>query len=118
MELGEKIKVLRIENRMTAEELAKYLKIGRSTLSNYENNIRKPDYDALVKIAEYFNVSIDYLLGRTNDRTIEILRGDEVLKELRDLGIEEIGILKEFRDSGFTKEEIMDIIDFAKKIKK
>ncbi|RKD22419.1 Helix-turn-helix [Caminicella sporogenes DSM 14501] len=68
MTLGKRLKELRLENKKTAEEVAKILSIGRSTLSNYENDIRKPDYDTLKKFASLYNVSLDYLLGRTNNR--------------------------------------------------
>ncbi len=52
---------------MTQEELSIKLDISRASLSHYEKNRREPDYDTLVKIANYFKVSIDYLLGRTQD---------------------------------------------------
>ncbi|EIS9525392.1 TPA: helix-turn-helix domain-containing protein [Clostridioides difficile] len=60
--LGEKIKSLRLEKNMTQEEFAESLCISRPALSLYESNKRKPDFEVLKKIAEYFNVSIDFLL--------------------------------------------------------
>jgi len=47
--------------------LPKKLGISRAALSHYETDRRQPDYDTLRDIANYFNVSLDYLLGRTND---------------------------------------------------
>jgi transcriptional regulator with XRE-family HTH domain len=52
---------------MTQDELAKKLGISRAALSHYETDRRQPDYDTLRDIANFFNVSLDFLLGRTND---------------------------------------------------
>ena len=62
-----KIKELRSEKGITQTELASYLKISARAVGYYENGEREPDYDTLLKIAEYFDVSIDYLLGRVTN---------------------------------------------------
>ena len=64
------LKSLRKANGLTQDELAKILKISRSTIGMYENGSREPGYETLEAIADYFNVDIDYLLGRTNKTTI------------------------------------------------
>ena len=64
------LKSLRKAQGLTQEELAKALKISRSTIGMYENGSREPDYETLELIADYFNVDIDYLLGRTNKTTV------------------------------------------------
>ena len=64
------LKSLRKAQGLTQDELAKILKISRSTIGMYENGSREPDYETLENIADYFNVDIDYLLGRTNKTTI------------------------------------------------
>lgn len=61
-----RLKELRQDNDLTQEELAKALNITRQALSNYENSDREPSYDLLIKIADYFDVTLDYLLCRTN----------------------------------------------------
>ena len=43
------------------------LNMGQNTISQYENGVREASYDALIAIADYFDVSIDYLLGRTDN---------------------------------------------------
>lgn len=63
---GNRLKSLRIDSDLTQEELANILHINRSTLSNYENIGREPNYTLLIKISDYFDVSIDYLLGKTD----------------------------------------------------
>lgn len=68
--LGQRIRSLRKERKMTQQELAGYLKLAKSTISQYENNINEPDNITLQKIADIFNVSTDYLLGRTDNPAI------------------------------------------------
>ncbi|MFL0245543.1 helix-turn-helix domain-containing protein [Candidatus Clostridium stratigraminis] len=66
---GDRLKDLRQDNDLTQEELAKILNITRTALSNYENTDREPSFDLLIKIADFFNVTLDYLLCRTNLKT-------------------------------------------------
>lgn len=63
---SERIIRLRKETNMTQSELAKKLGIPRTTYSNYENGNRQPDYETLQKIANYFGVSSDYLIGMSD----------------------------------------------------
>lgn len=60
-----KLKALRLQSQKTQQEVANELGISRPTYSRYESGDREPDYNTLVKIADYFNVSIDDLLLRT-----------------------------------------------------
>lgn len=62
---GDRITHLRERNGLTQEELANKLGISRSALSHYEKNRREPDYQILNDLADLFEVSIDYLFGRT-----------------------------------------------------
>lgn len=63
MDFGVKIKELLDERDMTQKQLAKELNMGVTTLGNYVRGIREPDFDILCKIARYFDVSTDMLLG-------------------------------------------------------
>ncbi|NFI38762.1 helix-turn-helix transcriptional regulator [Clostridium botulinum] len=67
--LNERIKKLRKERDITQEELAKNIGVSTSMVGMYETNARKPSYEVLSKIAKYFRVSTDYLLGETNYKT-------------------------------------------------
>lgn len=66
MNLGERLKKLRLEKGISQTDLAKKFNIARSTLSQYESNQRTPSDEMKVKLSEYFNVSLDYLLGKTD----------------------------------------------------
>lgn len=63
MSLGENLRLLREDKKISQLELSRHLNISNSTLSLYESDKRKPDYEILVRLAEYFSVSTDYLLG-------------------------------------------------------
>jgi transcriptional regulator with XRE-family HTH domain len=65
--LGDKIIRLRQDKDITQKELAKLLHIDQSMISYYEKNKKRPSYEVLAKIADIFDVSVDYLLGRTDD---------------------------------------------------
>lgn len=62
---GERLQQLRQENKETQIELADFLGMSRQTIANYEIEKHEPDYETLDKIATRYNVSVDYLLGRT-----------------------------------------------------
>lgn len=64
MTLGQTISYLRERRGLSQSALAKQLKIGTSTLGMWETDKRKPNPDALLLIADFFNVTTDYLLGR------------------------------------------------------
>lgn len=75
-----KIKELRDEYNWTQEFLAKNLGISRQVLSNYENDINQPSPEMLVKLADFFQCSTDYLLGREDDfGNITVVNGAEPL---------------------------------------
>ncbi|AJE10458.1 helix-turn-helix domain-containing protein [Clostridium botulinum] len=64
--IGERIKELREEKGINQLELSKILNVHKGSVSNWENNKRTPDADMLTKIADFFNCSVDYLLGNTD----------------------------------------------------
>ena len=57
------LKQIRKERRLTQLKVAMDLNISREALSHYENNKREPSIEMLVKMSEYFNVSIDFLIN-------------------------------------------------------
>ena len=97
------LKSLRKSNNLTQEDLAKALKVSRSTIGMYENGSREPDYETLEAIADYFNVDIDYLLGRT-------LKTTKIIKPTT--------IAAHFDGDEFTEDELDEIKQFAAFVKK
>ncbi len=64
MNVGSKIRELRIEKGIRQADLAKILNVDKTTVTKWETNCHLPDFEKLVAIADYFDVSTDFLLGR------------------------------------------------------
>lgn len=113
---GNRLKELRQERKLTQLELANYLGVTRSLIGMVENNKQGGGRDFTKKVAEYFNVSIDYLEGLTDER-LEIAKDKKMLisdflKFLVNNGI----ITDENNIDESTKELIMTMI--KKEVKK
>ena len=65
-----RLKELRESRGISQVRLAIELDLNQNTISRYENGVREADYKTLIAIADYFNVSLDYLLGRTENPKI------------------------------------------------
>lgn len=81
----ETLRILRKNAKMTMKELGRVLGCGESTISMYENGKRQPDNETLKKIADYFGVTIDYLLGYEQQApppTETLTDGEKALLEL------------------------------------
>lgn len=108
--LGNRIKLLRTHNNLTQVELSKALNISNTTLSQYETGQRIPSDDVKMQIAEYFNVSIDYMLGRTDDTSPPELIIPDELKDVK------VAFHRgEFED--LTQYEVDRLAEFAKFLK-
>ena len=82
--LHEKIRHLRTVNNLSQVNLANALGISKQCVSNWENDNILPSIEMLVKIAKYFSVSTDYLLGLDNRRYLEITDlSDETLSHIQ-----------------------------------
>ncbi|MEG1609152.1 MAG: helix-turn-helix transcriptional regulator [Clostridia bacterium] len=68
MELIDKLTALRKESKLSQKELAKKLKIGQSTICQWELGIARPNYDAIAKLCEFYDISADYLCGFVDER--------------------------------------------------
>lgn len=100
-----RLRFLRTEKGESLEKIATYLNVTIQTVSNYENEKRDMTPNTIIKLADYFNVSTDYLLGKTNIRNY-----DKDEQEFR------FAYHKEME--GLTDEEIADALRFYKEMKK
>ena len=64
---SERLKELRTSNGLTMEQLGKEIESTRGTIGNFEKKKKKTNLYILIKLPDYFDVSIDYLVGRTDD---------------------------------------------------
>ena len=62
--LGEKLKELRLSEKLTQQQLADKLQISRVNYTRYETNAVRPDYELLIKIADFYDISLDELFDR------------------------------------------------------
>jgi HTH-type transcriptional regulator, competence development regulator len=107
--LGETIAKLRKEKGLSQYELADRLGFSRGKLSNYEQGSRQPDYDTLKKIADYFEVSIDFLLGREEKANTKKDTLEEVNKLVKEYGIEQFGFFDIEKWKDLSSEDIEEI---------
>lgn len=63
---GDRLKTLRSRKELSQMQLSKQIGISKSSINMYERGEREPKFETLEVIADYFNVDLDYLLGKTN----------------------------------------------------
>lgn len=78
---GDRLKELRKEHNLTQEDIGNLCDVGKTTISNWENNITQPPFEIIKKLAEYFGVTIDYLLNFTQDDVDNMERLKQALKQ-------------------------------------
>lgn len=105
----EVLKQLRKAKGLTQNDLARVLKVSRSTIAAYEARNNQPDFDKLVQIADYFNITIDYLLSgevkSAQDAAVQIISDKELEKQL----------IESFHPLAYnTKLHVLDYIRYQK----
>ncbi len=105
---GNRIKLLREEKKIRQDELAKILSISPSAVGMYERDEREPNDEITLKLAEYFGVSTDYLLGKSDIRNPEELKN---IPHANSGGLNIEGLDEE------DMEELQRQIDYIKKMK-
>lgn len=75
------LKELRKEKKILQKDVAKELNIKNTTYSNWEVGVSEPDIQSLKKLADFFGVSIDYLVGREAEDGVVIVSGNELSKD-------------------------------------
>lgn len=78
MNIGEKISKLRQEYNLNKEELANRLGYGKSIITYWEKNERTPNAQAIIALADFFQVSADYLLGRSDDYSVNTISSSDL----------------------------------------
>ena len=80
MELGKQIKMYRLENKLSQEELANRIYVSRQTISNWENDKSYPDINSLVLLSEVFKISLDKLIKGDIEIMKDVIQKEEVEK--------------------------------------
>lgn len=108
MAFAERLKELRKQAHLTQVELAKRLGIGQSSYADWERGKKKPTQDNLVKIAQVLNVSVDYLVGNSEEKTDE-LDNIELLFRMNSKGLTE-------EEKKVFRKELIDFMEERKKL--
>ena len=82
-DFGKNLKIMRKLNNITQSEMARKVNASRSCISNYESGKRQPDAETINFIADFFDVSIDYLMGRSSVKLS--VKNEKELEELQNL---------------------------------
>ncbi|MCY8387919.1 helix-turn-helix transcriptional regulator [Bacillus inaquosorum] len=111
MKFDETLKKLRREKNLSQKELGNKLGLAESTIGMYEQGKRQPDYETLLKIADFFEVTLDFLLGNQ--------RGGSSVKETEaSYNISDPDLQIAFKDaSDFSEEARRQAIDFIEYLK-
>jgi len=108
------LKELRRKNHMTQEKLSDLLGVGRSTVSMWEIDASEPDGEMVRSIAEIFNITTDYLLGRTDDPSpLSANRADQ---EDDDITFDDFTYAMSDESGELTEAEKEMLLDMARKL--
>lgn len=112
-----RLKELRKSHKVTALELSKTLDISKAAISQFENEANYPHCNTLCALADYFDVTVDYLIGRSDDATPLSFRSS-FQKELSEHLLEIIPTLDEtdLEATGYSKDELYCLADMEHQI--
>ena len=108
MNFGDILKKLRKDKNLTQDELAQKINNSRSNIANYENGKNMPSVEVLQKLSELFNVSTDYLLGKSDIRNPEEIKN---IKHANNGGL---------NTDGLDEDDLLELqkqVDYIKKLK-
>ncbi|HDK7168230.1 helix-turn-helix transcriptional regulator [Clostridium botulinum] len=103
-EIKDRLKCERLRKDLNQTELAKFLNVSKQTVSNWENGNRIPDTLTLSKLADFFNCSVDYILGRSENRNGIISKANI------DGSNYEFELDKNIFPNGITREQMINYI--------
>lgn len=103
--LSKRLRELRTNKGLKQSDLAEILSISTSRYGQYETGRRSPDYNLLIQIADFYNVSIDYLLGRTNVIKPENIKDDDLLVRINSTNPENKAKIEQFLNFLTFEEE-------------
>lgn len=112
---SERLRELRTQYDYSQQDLADKMGATKQMISQYERGVRKPDLDTLTALCDVFNVSSDYLMGKS-DVTVRLLNTED-LKRLNSTQIAPTTIAAHFEGDDFTDEEWREIERFKMFIK-
>lgn len=98
---SQRLRALRVQFRLTQQEVADKLNIHRTTYTKYETGVVTPDQQGLVELAEMFDVTVDYLLGRENAPHMVAQQEENTLQ----LSLQEQQLLQIYRQLTYAEQQ-------------
>nr|DAP48641.1 MAG TPA: Repressor protein CI [Caudoviricetes sp.] len=111
MKFAEILRKERVNLGLNQVEFAKIFNVTKQTVSNWENGNRNPDSATLSKIADYFEVSVDYLLGRTDERNTNKEKS-KLDPSIKTIAAHRLGYIEDLDDDAIDK--INEYIEFIR----
>lgn len=108
MEFAERLKTLRKQVKLTQAQIAEKLDISQQAYASWERGVKKPTQENLVKIAQVLNVSIDYLVGNSDEKSDD-LDNMELLFRLNSKGLTD-------EEKKIFKKELIEFMEDRKKV--
>lgn len=118
MTFGKRLRFLRKRRNLTQKDLADRFNVGESTIGMYERDEREPSFEFVKQLADFFNVTTDYLLGRTDDPNPPGSDSDNeelgtlasINQLIKEYGIEQMGFFDIEKWKQLSEEEIEEIV--------
>ncbi|SCI82369.1 HTH-type transcriptional regulator immR [uncultured Clostridium sp.] len=118
MKFAEILREERLNLGLNQVEFAKIFNVTKQTVSNWENGNRNPDSATLSKLADYFGVTVDYLLGRTDERTINKEKA-KLNPSVKTIAAHRLGNVEDLDDDAIEKiNEYIEMIRLMQNQKK
>ena len=108
MEFAERLKILRKQEKLTQVQIAEKLEISQQAYAAWERGVKKPTQENLVKIAQVLNVSVDYLVGNSEEK-IDELDNIELLFRMNSKGLTE-------EEKEIFKKELIEFMEKRKSV--
>lgn len=108
---GQRLLYLRKKHDLLQKELGDKLGVTKGAIGMWENNKRTPDFDMLKSIADFFDVSIDYLLGETDHPNIYKVKHEELQSKVQDVDEEYMTLAKEMQKKKIPPKKIYKMIE-------
>lgn len=108
--IGNRITILRTRKGMTQKKLAQLSNITEASLSRYENGLREPKINTLIKLSDVLDSTVDYLIGKTDIENGVIVNKLTIPENLRDIKTEYLLIARELEKYNISANDMNSLI--------
>ncbi len=113
--IGKKITALRTQMGYTQKQLARLANITEASLSRYENGLREPKIQTLVKLARVLGCTVDYMVGNTEIADGVIVDRTTLPELLKEVNLNYVTVAKDLEDAAIPAEDLKAIVEIIRK---